>query len=593
MNSSHKNVRHVTLWVALALVMPTCLAACNGASHVRPDSNKGGSSPVLPDQTKTQLHVKYTNGGLRREWIDHVVASFEEKYKDYSFEEGKKGVQIVDSFNKRDIVAANIPQDTNQVYLMESSDYLNFKAQNVLADITDVVTSPIQDGPSTTEEKTIADLLTPEGEAFYNLGTKENPSYYGLPFFSSACSISYNQSVFEKNNFYFAEGKSGDDVTDLDDAREVSSLFVSKSSDAKSAGPDGIKGTSDDGLPATYADFHALLTFMKEGGSQVTPFIWNGYETGYLISTMLSAYCTAIGVDQSKLMMSWQGEGKDLYELSADGGFVNDSTGGHHLLSSLDITPNNAYQLHQHKGLLDALKLAKLIVGDTKNYYSKSFSSSFDHLTAQKYFICGKEKGLIKNDIAMNIEGTWWNAEANDNYKDENDRQSKKFALLPMPFPTKEQIGGKNILVSERDSMIFINKNCDPAVLPAAKAFVSFLHNQESLNTFTRYTDMVRNLKKYDLTEETLSHMSTYGKSVYETFFSDHSYVFDFRPANNVTAKNATLLGYRHWPFGVGSVDADNNPMFYFAKNTSVTPEQHFLRINQYFKSSWNSVQKS
>ena len=83
MNSSHKNVRRVTLWVALALVMPTCLAAGNGASHVRPDSNKGGSSPVLPDQTKTQLHVKYTNGGLRREWIDHVVASFEEKYKDY------------------------------------------------------------------------------------------------------------------------------------------------------------------------------------------------------------------------------------------------------------------------------------------------------------------------------------------------------------------------------------------------------------------------------------------------------------------------------------------------------------------------------
>ena len=47
------------------------------------------------DDSKSQLFVKYYNGGAGRAWIDEVVANFEADYADVSFEEGKKGVEML------------------------------------------------------------------------------------------------------------------------------------------------------------------------------------------------------------------------------------------------------------------------------------------------------------------------------------------------------------------------------------------------------------------------------------------------------------------------------------------------------------------
>ena len=52
------------------------------------------------DESKSQLFVKYYNGGAGRAWIDEVVANFEADYADVSFEEGKKGVEVVKDFEK-------------------------------------------------------------------------------------------------------------------------------------------------------------------------------------------------------------------------------------------------------------------------------------------------------------------------------------------------------------------------------------------------------------------------------------------------------------------------------------------------------------
>lgn len=52
------------------------------------------------DESKSQLFVKYYNGGAGRAWIDEVVANFEADYADVPFEEGKKGVEVVKDFEK-------------------------------------------------------------------------------------------------------------------------------------------------------------------------------------------------------------------------------------------------------------------------------------------------------------------------------------------------------------------------------------------------------------------------------------------------------------------------------------------------------------
>ena len=50
---------------------------------------------VTVDTTKTQLYAVTYNGGWGGEWLEVLGKEFEEIYKDTSFEEGKKGVQVV------------------------------------------------------------------------------------------------------------------------------------------------------------------------------------------------------------------------------------------------------------------------------------------------------------------------------------------------------------------------------------------------------------------------------------------------------------------------------------------------------------------
>ena len=71
--------RFVTLFLSISLLVVT--AGC------------GARSTVEIDSSKTTLTVGNWNGGVGTEWLESAIKKFEEKYKDVSFEEGKKGVQ--------------------------------------------------------------------------------------------------------------------------------------------------------------------------------------------------------------------------------------------------------------------------------------------------------------------------------------------------------------------------------------------------------------------------------------------------------------------------------------------------------------------
>ena len=64
---------------ASAILSVVALAGCSG-KHIGEDV----------DVTKTQLYVKYNNGGMGDIWLNKLDEEFIEYYKDYSFEKGKK-----------------------------------------------------------------------------------------------------------------------------------------------------------------------------------------------------------------------------------------------------------------------------------------------------------------------------------------------------------------------------------------------------------------------------------------------------------------------------------------------------------------------
>ena len=75
---------------ALSLVMAVL---CIGTSVVGVGCNRESGEEINQDQT--QLYISNFNAGFGGDWIDDVADKFEQQYAEHSFEDGKKGVQVV------------------------------------------------------------------------------------------------------------------------------------------------------------------------------------------------------------------------------------------------------------------------------------------------------------------------------------------------------------------------------------------------------------------------------------------------------------------------------------------------------------------
>lgn len=574
-----KTIERIVAVVLLLVLMATFFVACD-RSEVE-DKN----DIVKKDNTKTQLYVQYVNGGFGRTWLDNLIAEFEEMYKDVSFETGKKGVQVMKNFTKNVVNVQNMKGDVNNVYLMEDTNYYDFIAKNTLLDITDIVTSGAitsldASGNAIRETATIESKIPDTYKSFFNVNTDGTSKYYGLPLFETAINIVYNKDVFEEQYLYMRSGASADGFTEEDfaDSNKITALFAFNESQGKSNGPDGIAGTSDDGLPATYADFRALLIHMKTMG--VTPFVWNGYETGYLTGLINDMWANNVGAEQMMLNFTLEGTAKanTLVQLDNDGNIMYNDDGSVKLIDhDVEITADNAYMLHQQKGKLDALEFAGLIMSDEENYYSSSFDSGFKHTNAQDIFL--NPDSYNSQPIAFLVEGGWWYKEMDQRgvFKTEAERLSYNYAILPLPKSDASHIGEPDTKVSDRKSMIFINNYIDEAIIPLAKAFVSFLQNDHALQTYTRYTDAFRAMN-YTLTEETYNALSPFGKCVSAMRDSTSVTMMPWVPMSVTARKNVNYLGYRTYGFSAygGSV-----PMIVLKDNAKngVTYEDYFEAI--------------
>lgn len=547
------------------------------------------------DTTKSQLFLRYYNGGVNRVWIDDVVSQFEKDYADVSFEKGKKGVQIIKDFDKSGVGANAIEKNVNQVFILVGVEYYDYASAGVMMDISDVVKDSAVLSPNEKENVTIESKLRDSQKDFYQLDRGDGSKYYALPFFESFMNLVYNVSVFESKKLYFAQGTDGVTSTWSEDelkSSKVEELFVKRASDPKSLGPDGRTGvidgidySADDGLPATYDDFQALLTCMVR--RNVIPFIWNATSTDYLTGLANEVWANNEGAEQFMINMSLNGTATNLLDLDASGNVQYNQDGSPKMRDAIEITPSNAYELHSQKGLLDAIEFVKIMMSSSDYRYRESFKMDFR--STQRYFLNGNEEGLTNGkDIAMMVEGTWWNSEARSDYASEEDRHSedRKYAVMPLPKSDVSQVGEKNTKVSERQSMIFINRYCADYAIPIAKAFVSYLHSDRVMNIFSKDTDMLRALN-YELTEDTLNGMSYFGRNNYELSRSENTDIIEWLPTTDTAKRNSALLSWESYSFSTAS-GVKNPYLFYFEEsNAKVTPAQYLKDIYTNYKNSW------
>ena len=531
----------------------------------------GETDPYAAYKDMTVLEIGNVDAGLGDEWINAVKTEFEKAFADYEGVDGKKGVYVgienkTTEFSTPQLVI-NMPTNPHDIYILANSSYQTLINADVLADVTDVLTAKNYDanGDLLTEGSTvseddktsIASRMVDFYENYYNMGTADNPLYYGIPFFSTPTGAIYDADFFDAKKLYMNKtGQFACSQADVDSGKA-------------GVGPDGIPNTYDDGLPETYEQFKQLCSTIKTRANGI-PFIFDTqhvYQRDYALKQVWANY-----------------EGANDYML-------NFSLSGHDNDLNVDINDTNGYELIKQPGRLAMYTYAKDII--SKGWYdTESYVANVSHTGAQSVFLNSVESDAR---IAFLFEGSWWEnesreafAEMAEYHKNDNYAYGKRnFKLLPMPRfvgtqGIADQINTRQVLTcsSAGNSMICVNKSSDK--LDLALEFIKFMHSRQMLALMSQTSSCLRPFE-YSMTDKELQDSTTFFNSIYTMWKSDKvDVVYDVTTSQKIAGNPTYFDDFYIY----------NEPFSYFIGNATATASSLYSSQTALFKSTdkvWNS----
>lgn len=550
----------------IATVLSVGLCAC------------GGTVVDEIDETKSQIHVSYYNGGCSDVWLKQAAKIFTERYAETSFEKDKKGVEFVWNSSKTGTAGTTVLSTMNgsqdEIYFTEAVYYPDLLSENLVYDITDVVSAPLTEFGET---KSILDKLDDKYVDYYK--TKDN-KYFALPLMQGYKGFYYNKDVFQDNGLYILADGYVCDSKNLTFGKTTDGA-LSFGPDGKTGVIDGIDYSLDDGLPATYNEFFALLDYMVNN-TTVTPFTWSGQAMSYLTGSLYELWADYEGAEQMSINYDFDNgvKAKDLIDtVNADGTYT--------LLPEMDITNENAYYLQKQAGKYEALKFVKKLMDNSSYYTTSSLSST--HTAAQLEYI---QNSLIAGkEIAFLAEGNWWENEAAGSFtqveqKYGRNRYNLNYGLLPMPKANASKVGEGRTIVCLNDTSIFINAGVAPEKIDLIKLFYKFIHSDEILKLFNSVTGMTRAFD-YTLTNDELNGLSELDRDVYRTMKGGNTKVLYALDNSNFYIKYNNYFQETEWGF-------TNNdyaqPWKAFYDHKDLTPKTYFEGMFTHFEKLWGKL---
>ena len=240
--------RKLFAWISTMSLLSALVLPCVGCSDKKEDKDSKG--------TKTHVTVYSYNGGVGTAWLDEIIERFEAAYADVSFEEGKMGVVVDDPVIGQSNIDSVITMDYDVIF-SESVTFNDLIAKGSLMDISDIVTESLSNITDGVETGSIEDKMD---VAIKTALKAQDGKYYMLPHYELYTGVTYDVDLFYEYSLYFKEGGGW-----------------TRNDGEMSVGPDGVRGTYDDGLPSSYEEFYALMDRMVS--QQVTPFIYTGQNT--------------------------------------------------------------------------------------------------------------------------------------------------------------------------------------------------------------------------------------------------------------------------------------------------------------------------
>lgn len=543
--------------IALVLVIATVMSLLAGCGN--------GKNAV--DSTKTHLSVLCYDGGIGSEWMKNAAKRFEAKYANVSFEEGKMGV-VIDITNDKLDGKNGVTTTPYAIWFTESVNFNELIATEQIVDISDIVTGSLSEISDGVETGSIEDKLAPE---YKEALTAVDGKYYCVPHYEVYTGLVYDVDLFDEYGYYFST-KGG---------------FTNVAED-KTVGPDGVKGSKDDGLPSSYEELYTLMDQMVADG--VIPFTWVGSSENYVNDMFAGLQVAYAGKDEFMLNVTF-----DSSRSNTQATIIDSFNGNTPVEKKVTITSENGYLMSRQAGKYYAFELMEKIMSND-SYHTK-LDKSTSHLdTQEKYILSNLRAG--EKPIAMMIEGSYWYNEATEalkrsvnTYKDQ--AEGRRFGWMPLPVQYKGSVtegnGRKNTVLETLNSVAFINakyKN-DPVISDLAKKFLQFCYTDESLVEFSVTTGLPKCVN-YTIPEDKLALIDNYfQKDILDTKMnSDVVYPYSDNPIF-VNDQNAFMFNQGS-PVWAGSYDGRTSTNYYTALKTGVTAQDYFF-ASAIDEETWNS----
>lgn len=450
-----------------------------------------------------------------------------------------------------------------------------------LLDITDIYFLKVYDekynyvgegGTVSLNDRMTEDLITK-----FNIGTKEKPQYKALPWYGYLYGAWYDVDLFEQEELYSLPGYKGLDCIEgnADD----------------NLGPDGVEGTYDDGLPATWEDMKVLLQTMVDPDYNIVPFTWSG-QWGYMRTNWLDTIvATYEGIDDMYLNYTWDGVDSDFGKITAE----------------------NAYLLQKQTGKYAGLKVVEYLIQNGM-HSATSFDTAQDHTGAQEDFL---NSVTTDKRSAFLIDGNYWTYEARDyfalmakNVSMKYARKNRNFKFFPFP----KFIGTPGI-TDQTNTKTIARVSIGACIVPMAgtenpelvKDFLLFTQSTENQLAFVKVNDLMPSLKT-NFSDEQKDELSTIAKNTLEVINDKNTAIFcpgdSFMPyeqiINSPRYAISTYMEYFDWYTQRGSkIEYDPFKTFYFdIQNKEAVPmnaDRWFAGLNQgnYSEATWKEYLKS
>ena len=472
----------------------------------------------------TTISVHYFNGGLGSDWINEVIADFEETFANVSFEEGKTGVHVAltpdKEFNELATSMATGAESADLIYTAESDIVSLLNTQGIIYDATEIVTEKVYDENGELklnaagdgfeiQTSSMYDRMLPYAQTAYNLdGTKldnnvvDGISVNVIPYEDTLAGIIIDYDLYEElcNKYGIADRMTG----------------------YKFEG-DAVA------MPGTWDEFFDLMNRIRDGESHSA----GGYSGFmYCVDYYTGAFENAViadvdGTDEG-VTDKTQYSGIRMYD-TYDGVYDFDGDG----TKETTITTDNAYMLTQTRGYEAMTEVAARLFSSSSfgNHYDNGVTNNPTYSTAQMNYIMSKTSQTAPRILAI-LEGDWWENEARQNFDsmgaiNEEDGYGKRtFRMMPMPHMTDDEVeAGKTYKVGGFSNIYPLILNAktltgNAAKEKVAKLFVQFQHSQSQLRTFTKWSGSVRPYM-YTVTDDIKNQMTPFAQSVLEIQMED------------------------------------------------------------------------